>query len=383
MRYGLRFTMYAFGLVCLSLISIAAVPNITKNDFARLQNKAELLNSESSPLRYHIESNWNGEQWVEDSKESYIYDNLGRVAEVVTSNIEEGQWKDAQKSVLEYYGESEYIKKISMKVAPTGTYINFAIMDFKYDANWKMTEQIITVLIPNPFVRDTKIELTWNDDILAEVITYEKEGTEWVQNNKSTFQYKDSKELPSEEIEYVWEGGEWANELKTVYEFNENDSLSTTTEYTPKENEWVNSKKTVYEYNGLLKIKEKVYTWSEDWVSESQTDYSYNSNDKVQSDITQNWIADAWQNMEKNEYIYEQSSSINDDFNNELLIVVFPNPASDYISVPGIGNEEVTIMSVNGAVVRTAKSGVIDINSLAPGMYYVVSGSKTGRFVKY
>lgn len=371
-------------LFCFTFFSISASPNLSKIDFAKLQSNAALLNGDSNPLQYYINYTWNDEQWQAESKESYKYDNLGRVIEVYTSIRENNEWIESQKGVYEYYGETDNLKKVSVMAAPMGTYIQFAVMDLKYDQNWKILEQTLTVLIPNPFLSDTKIEYKWNNDLMTEIITYDKDGSEWVNNSKSAYNYDNMNELPAEEIQYVWEGGQWVESFKNVHEYGANDSLSLITGYTWDSGEWVNSNKTAFEYNGLLKTKESTFIWSTDWEKETQIDYSYNTFDKLESDISQRWTIDTWFNIGKNEYFYEAPNSVDEDANNSLEISIYPNPSSDFIMVSGSERNPVSIMTIEGSVViKEAKAGSIDISSLAPGMYYVVSGNKTGRFIKY
>jgi hypothetical protein len=383
MRFNKLFFAFAAMLFCLSFISMSASPNLSKIDIAKLQSKAALLNGDSNPLQYYINYSWNGEQWQPNSKDSYSYDNLGRIIEAITSSRENDEWVDGQKADFEYYGDSENIKKITSKVAPMGSYVSFMTMEFKYDANWRITEQLLTVLIPNPYVKDTKLEFIWNNDLMTELITYEKSESEWHELNKSAYNY-DSKKLAIEEIQYVWEGGKWIENFKNVNEYNTSDSLSIVTGYTWNSGEWTKSNKTTYEYNGQLKSKESTFIWDTDWVNNTQTDFTYNANNQLESDIAQNWVVDTWFNTGKNEYFYDSPNSVDEETNNSLEISIYPNPTSDFIMVSGSESNPVTIMTIEGSlVIKDAKAGSIDISSLAPGMYYVVSGNKTGRFIKY
>jgi hypothetical protein len=383
MKINKLFFALAIMLSCLSFISISATPNLSKIDIAKLQNKAALLSGESNKLQYYINYSWNDEQWQPNSKESYNYDNLGRMIEVITSSRDNDEWVDDQKSDFEYYGDSDNIKKITSKVAPMGSFISFMTMEFKYDANWRITEQLLTVLIPNPYVKDTKLEYLWSNDLMTELIGYQKNESDWVEQNKSAYTY-DTKKLAIEEIQYVWEGGKWIENFKNVNEYNASDSLNLITGYTWENSEWKKSSKTTYEYNGQLKTKESTFTWDTDWVNATQTSYNYNPNDELESDSSQNWVVDTWFNIGKNEYFYDSPNSVDEEANNTGEISIYPNPSSDFIMVKGTENTSASIMSIEGsAVIKDAKAGRIDISSLAPGMYYVVSGSKTGRFIKY
>ncbi len=382
MKKGIRFLAFAMALISITLSAAAAGDKVTKKCFSELQKKASELNSGGNPLRDVVKYLWSGEKWDKDSKESYNYDSRGRVSEVFTYMFENENFDEKQKSVFEYYGDSDYIKKITLKMSMSGTYFDFGYMEMIYNENWKIKEQILSVLIPNPLISDTKIVYNWDGDEMAEVIVYDKEGSEWVYNSRTTYIYGNTT-LPDESMEYAWEGGEWVETIKTSYEFNENDSLAVEIELTKNDDNWINSNKTVYDYDGLLKKKESTYTWGEDWVNETKTDYKYNSAEKPESEISQIWIADEWQNNEMYEYFYDGTSAVADDNNTANTLIISPNPAAGQINISGVEFGEVTIMTIEGVVVKTARGDIIDTGSLAPGMYIVKAGRKTAMFIKY
>lgn len=98
-----------------------------------------------------------------------------------------------------------------------------------------------------------------------------------------------------------------------------------------------------------------------------------------------------WEIDENRSYYY---SIVTDLFSNEIIdtdeLYIYPNPATNTIMLPGIGNFDCTytIISLQGIILKNAtlKNGSIPVAYLKPGVYILKihkgSGTLTGRFVK-
>lgn len=71
---------------------------------------------------------------------------------------------------------------------------------------------------------------------------------------------------------------------------------------------------------------------------------------------------------------------------NESAVVLYPNPANNYIQIKGVkANSEVKIYNTMGALVKVVNANAdeeIGINDLSSGLYFVRCGDVTLRFVK-
>ena len=66
------------------------------------------------------------------------------------------------------------------------------------------------------------------------------------------------------------------------------------------------------------------------------------------------------------------------------VLQVYPNPAKDEITVEG-ANDDILIFSANGGLVSTMKAAdraVINVSSLADGVYILRSGKSAARIIK-
>jgi len=97
------------------------------------------------------------------------------------------------------------------------------------------------------------------------------------------------------------------------------------------------------------------------------------------------------------EYIFDvikkEPTSIDDkDSGSDDNIIIFPNPASDYIEISGVVGV-VKLFDVLGIEVSTSPSATlygdegskvrVDVSGLAPGVYFVKIGSLISKFIKY
>ena len=74
-----------------------------------------------------------------------------------------------------------------------------------------------------------------------------------------------------------------------------------------------------------------------------------------------------------------------DEIDNQQL-AIFPNPAKDVLRIANIAdNQEVTIYSINGAVIKrviVSEDDEVNISELRPGMYIVSAGNMFSKFIK-
>jgi hypothetical protein len=65
-------------------------------------------------------------------------------------------------------------------------------------------------------------------------------------------------------------------------------------------------------------------------------------------------------------------------------VTIFPNPASDYLSIKGIDNQSVRIYTIEGIkIIDTQNSAKIDLRNLSNGIYFLEIGDKTYHFIIY
>ena len=84
--------------------------------------------------------------------------------------------------------------------------------------------------------------------------------------------------------------------------------------------------------------------------------------------------------------IYIDFSSINEIKNNVINIVMFPNPATDYLTIVTPQKTTVEILNINGQIIKTIfttnKQTTIDVRNLSSGVYIIKVRTEKGVAVK-
>ena len=90
-------------------------------------------------------------------------------------------------------------------------------------------------------------------------------------------------------------------------------------------------------------------------------------------------------NLSELRKVYFSSSDNTNEIDNQQL-AIYPNPAKDVLRITNItDNQEVTIYSINGAVIKrviVSEDDEINISELRPGMYIVSAGNMFSKFIK-
>ena len=80
----------------------------------------------------------------------------------------------------------------------------------------------------------------------------------------------------------------------------------------------------------------------------------------------------------------ENVSAVSEADSKASVLKVYPNPAKNEITVEG-ANDDILIFSANGSLVSTTKAAdkaVINVSSLADGVYVLRSGDSSARIIK-
>lgn len=66
----------------------------------------------------------------------------------------------------------------------------------------------------------------------------------------------------------------------------------------------------------------------------------------------------------------------------QSAISVYPNPATDHITVIRNNNDEMFIYNVFGSLVKSTNENIINVSDFAPGVYFIKTSEGTVKFVK-
>jgi len=212
--------------------------------------------------------------------------------------------------------------------------------------------------------------------VLDSVVSY-LDGNSGV---KYEYQY-DKKGIAISETCYYWDSGSnrWAENGKCEYQYDANNNQTWVTSYwDSSSNMWVDNKK--YEY---LYVDSKNQNWitsywdssNNTWVENKKYEYQYDNNKNQTLETCYIWD-NAWTKISTAQYNYYYSPlTVNSMFqiNREQPVTVFPNPATNYITVKGTTGSVITVSDLSGGIiykqVMANESNTIDVSSWASGTY--------------
>ncbi len=82
-------------------------------------------------------------------------------------------------------------------------------------------------------------------------------------------------------------------------------------------------------------------------------------------------------------FIEESVNGINNLFNYDNAITLYPSPVFDRLHIIGAGeNPQVSITNANGVVIKETRGNEVEVSSLAEGFYIISVENKYVRFFK-
>lgn len=284
-------------------------------------------------------------------KVEYTYNNLGLVEKAIQYEFEEGEWEEDELNVYEYDAD--------------GNLVLATTFDQENDV-WE---------------NDAKTEYTYQNGKVVKEIQYNWLLGEWVEDQSIDYNYDAQGDLV-EAIEFDKVGLEWVKDELNKYTYDANHNCTSQTEY---------------DYNGTI----------EDWEIEGMVEYTFDLS-VPSSDIA--GLDNFGQGVlgMNNKLLTVDETSYDDGIpqqtinytlyysaitglgeNNEALLSVWPNPASETLSLNAEGLQQVEIFSMDGRQAMHIGNGfeTVNVSSLAKGCYLLkaifADGTKAMRkFVK-
>jgi len=249
-----------------------------------------------------------------------------------------------------------------------------------------MKRKILLILCTLPLLANAQTV-----QVLDSVVSY-LDGNSGV---KYEYQY-DGKGITTSETYYYWDSGSnrWAESGKCNYQYDANNNQTWITYYWDSSNNmWIENREYEYQY-----IDKNNQTWitsywdssNNAWVENKKYEYQYVSNKNQTLETSYFWDngINAWTEISTVQYNYYYSplteNSIS-QINREQPVTVFPNPATNYITVKGTSSSVITVSDLSGEIickqVMSSESRNIDVSSWATGTYLISVETGNNRTV--
>jgi hypothetical protein len=335
-------------------------------------------------------------QWINDSKNENTYDDNGALLSTVSC-----RWNKDQSIWIYYY-------KMDQSFDQEGNIVWYA--DYYYDKEtvaWLGNKKRESVYGNNKLV--LFVESNWNEDLM-----------QWINSQKIEYTY-DSTGNKTMEIIYSWNVFEmrWENDYKYDYSILPTGKVAVRIAFTSDiSNQWVESFKEEYTYdsnvNEILKINSQMdttlnqwilqdkyeriydlsnllisdisYSWnqiSNSWIPVSENDFSFDSNGNNTKESYYNWdaMSSKWKIYYKFEYFYSlHSITDKTEISNSPNPIVFPNPATDFITITSPATEagkcSLSLLDSQGRLLQKKEVEIsgnykLNISGIKNGIYFL------------
>lgn len=371
------------------------------------------------------------------TKELFEYDAMGYMTHIVGYDLDTAsqQMLPSWKEDLSYDGNGNITVYLDAEWdADGGQWVNTEKWEDEFDGNGNLTREIYYEWDESgqQWVESVKYELTYDGqgNLITEVASYWGIiSSQWLPWWKDEYTYTDGKLTTY--LELLWDdnSSQWSNWYITqsTYDGDGYLALEVTQEWNDNINDWVNYEKYEYSYDEQGRLIEEVDSyWTDQWITEWKYQYTFDTDGNTTEELDQYWDVDTWINDWRGVWTYNMNYFWNDllvpywlssedegiffvhmpvvfteytffqetwyDFyittayysalqptgNEEIHegeAILFPNPATDYLTITWKENQprlrfEVMDLAGRSLLSRTLdKNTTINVAGLSSGLY--------------
>ena len=263
-------------------------------------------------IERNVKQNWDGNEWINNLKYEYTYDEKDNMTESLFQRWEGSNWIDAWIFIYEFDDNNNSIKWLVQSW--DGEYwINQAMTENDYDLNNNLIYSENYLWFEDHWIlsRNQIFEYD-NENRLAKEKSQIWNGY-WVDDRKSEYSYTIyDTTYQVESISQVWYTTYWANEDRSISTYDKNDNLIEIIRQEWGTSDWVNKKRNVYKFDEKKMLEDLAQLWdSSDWMNDTWHIYAYDGKKKTEH-IYMEWISSDWLNITRNLYSY--------DFNDNQIV---------------------------------------------------------------
>lgn len=316
-----------------------------------------------------------GETWVLGMKQINHYNEAKQLIKTDFWGMDEDLGEIIQSmNIVNTYTTSGKIKTSNMNMFDEGDEMLWSITEYNYDG----TEKLITIeysaisIMTFTMEKSSRITYQYNESGGRTIeINSSWNGMSWADDDKTEYEYNSAGDV-SVEIFSTWNGTAWIEEWKDEYTF----STTNFSEVTFPQLDFIMN--IFSSFLNLFGIQESI-------------DFSYI---KVITGVKSfEMVEGSWKNTEQTTFYYSGGTSTGINEVENLVVSVYPNPASELINFNWNGNDEalsLQIFQITGAKVieQIVYPGrAVTISHLENGVYLykLLNGKqnvKTGKLIK-
>jgi hypothetical protein len=208
------------------------------------------------------------------------------------------------------------------------------------------------------------------------------DGPAEIPSDKYQYTYDDDNNLSSSVL-FAWDSDEadWKEENKYEYEQDDrgNQTLETYYRWEKKNRMWQPYYKYGHTYNENNLLDEVFFYYrnvdTQDWKGQYKDEYQYDEYENPLSVFIYQWEENDWILSETGVYYYSGQTVEVGKTAGIGSVFIYPNPATDYVTLAGAGGTNIVIFDAAGRIICTKKNigetEIIPTASWTSGVYFV------------
>jgi hypothetical protein len=339
-----------------------------------------------------------------DVKNTYTYDEQGRLIQVLTQLKDDGLWLNSTRTSCEFDNRgNEILRTFEDYISGVWMIQNGVRTDLEYQDDQVYRETVSFFDQSNgSYYLFWRFTYAYSDGVCTGYVNEAYRNGAWV-NYFRAFLFYDEENRPDYNLYDAWDTltGAWVTDEMERYSYSgEMDQTLILYQFVAETNLYVPTERYISEYDDH---RNQILTTSEVWLdggwSIAEGNRSTISYDEVHaiSRITETWIAENeattahWENSTKEEFSDFQSSGVEGLAAPAIQLTCFPNPTAGTVEIsyatPRAGNVELTLMTLDGKITCCSKEPGLqgkvlwDLDILPAGIYIVRLTDQAGTVI--
>ena len=202
-------------------------------------NKTEFSYDANGNLKRELHFKWDQEDWSPYyNLENYI-SATGLIDSVITSRFD-SVWRNETRSVYTYDGEN--ITELLISRFNNEQWENNSKYEYIYNNDGQMTSETYSTIRNGQWRLSSKDSLRYENGHCTELLIYMRTmwgGNSWMLRGKTTFEYDGDRVVSQTNYSAGWGGGDMSFDGKTEFHYNSNGEMVSKTTSIYNESEWI------------------------------------------------------------------------------------------------------------------------------------------------
>jgi hypothetical protein len=345
------------------------------------------INLSGQNIQTLLGQKWTSGNWVDDSKQTSTYDVNGHLTNSLSQTWNGLSWET--KGQINYtINPDGTTNQMVMQLWDGSLWTDFLRSTYTYNSSKQILTTVSEMLILSSTTKQTNIYD--GSGYLTNTLSQTLNGLSWDDNTRSTYT-NNSDGNPTLQIVQSWDGSQWNNLQQSTSTYNPAKKILTEVTDDWTIGIWVPHFKESYLYDGSGYLTNNLsQLWDAGlpgWKNDTQSNFANNPDGTAHQITNQEWTG-VWNNTDRFTITYSSPTG-SADLRNEENFTIYPNPASDNITIKAnisIFGSTYSFTDQTGKLILTGKltdeTTVLDISRLANGIYFLQLGEKSQHSFK-